>query len=144
MATARIGCVSDDRCSKGLKCGPGVRRAGTEDLERGRKGPCVTCYARSSDLIQFAPTGIGEPVTLKLGLAVHSFPGERPVLLVHGSTRSAQFATWISQPGLDRDQILLLIEALVAKPFDPGVDLPTGPDAARRGNRGRPCRPTWD
>jgi pimeloyl-ACP methyl ester carboxylesterase len=38
-----------------------------------------------------------------------------------------QLATWISQPGLDRDQTLLLIEALVANPFDPGVDLPTVP-----------------
>jgi pimeloyl-ACP methyl ester carboxylesterase len=36
-------------------------------------------------------------VTLKLRLAVHSFPGERPVLFVHGFTRSAQL-DWID-PG---------------------------------------------
>jgi hypothetical protein len=43
-------------------------------------------------------------MTLELRLAVHSFPGERPVLLVHGFTRSSQLllavferpAVWIS------------------------------------------------
>jgi hypothetical protein len=37
-----------------------------------------------------------------------------------------QLATWISQPGLDRDQTLLLIEALVAqvKITGPGRILP--------------------
>jgi pimeloyl-ACP methyl ester carboxylesterase len=201
---------------------------------------------RASPVTLTALTEYREPMTLKLGLAVHSFPGERPVLLVHGFTRSAQLdwidpgwppalaaqgrgaiavdlpghgscpatdrdaisvstviagmvaaidstgqdeadvvgyslgarlawtlaatgrvgrlvlgglsptdpmvgvdiellravaqgeaaapdpelgrlATWISQPGLDRDQTLLLIEALVADAFDPGVDLPTVP-----------------
>ncbi len=39
----------------------------------------------------------------------------------------AEFASWISQPHLDRDQMLLLIEALAAEPFDAGSDLPTVP-----------------
>jgi pimeloyl-ACP methyl ester carboxylesterase len=39
----------------------------------------------------------------------------------------AEFAAWISQPHLDRDQMLLLIEALAAEPFDAGADLPTVP-----------------
>ena len=36
-------------------------------------------------------------MTQKLELAVHTFPGERPVLLIHGLTRSAQL-DWI-EPG---------------------------------------------
>ena len=36
----------------------------------------------------------------------------------------AEFAAWISQPRLDRDQMLLLMEALAAEPFDAGADLP--------------------
>jgi pimeloyl-ACP methyl ester carboxylesterase len=38
-----------------------------------------------------------------------------------------QIAAWISQPHLDRDQMLLLMEALGAEPFDAGVDVPTVP-----------------
>jgi hypothetical protein len=36
-------------------------------------------------------------MTQHLDLAVHTFPGERPVLLIHGLTRSAQL-DWI-EPG---------------------------------------------
>jgi len=39
----------------------------------------------------------------------------------------AELAAWISQPHLDRDQMLLLMEALAAEPFDPGAGLPTVP-----------------
>jgi len=39
----------------------------------------------------------------------------------------AELAAWISQPHLDRDQMLLLMEALAAEPFDPGADQPTVP-----------------
>jgi pimeloyl-ACP methyl ester carboxylesterase len=39
----------------------------------------------------------------------------------------AELIAWISQPHLDRDQMLLLMEALAAEPFDAGADLPTVP-----------------
>ena len=39
----------------------------------------------------------------------------------------AELAAWISQPHLDRDQMLLLMEALAAEPFDASADLPMVP-----------------
>jgi pimeloyl-ACP methyl ester carboxylesterase len=38
-----------------------------------------------------------------------------------------RLATWVSLPGLDLGQTLLLIKALAAAPFDPGVDIPRTP-----------------
>ncbi|MGN6794902.1 MAG: alpha/beta fold hydrolase, partial [Streptosporangiaceae bacterium] len=38
-----------------------------------------------------------------------------------------ELIAWISQPHLDRDQMLLLMEALAAEPFDASADLPTVP-----------------
>lgn len=46
---------------------------------------------------------------------------------VASDPKLARLASWICQPGLDRDQTLLLIEALVADAFDPSVDIPTVP-----------------
>jgi hypothetical protein len=36
-------------------------------------------------------------------------------------------ATWVSLPWLDLDQMLLLLKALSAEPFDPRVDIPSTP-----------------
>jgi pimeloyl-ACP methyl ester carboxylesterase len=49
-----------------------------------------------------------------------------------------RLASWISQPGLDQDQTLLLIEALVADAFDPSVDIPTVPTLVVAGTEDYP------
>ena len=38
-----------------------------------------------------------------------------------------QWASMVALPWLDREQTLLLLKALVAEPFDPGVDVPASP-----------------
>jgi pimeloyl-ACP methyl ester carboxylesterase len=69
----------------------------------------MNCVAEASNLVVQQQANIGLPrslpgatetrtdMTQDLKLAVHSFPGERPVLLVHGLTRSAKL-DWIG-PG---------------------------------------------
>lgn len=49
-----------------------------------------------------------------------------------------RLASWICQPGLDRDQTLLLIEALVTDAFDPSVDIPTVPTLVVAGTEDHP------
>ncbi len=53
----------------------------------------------------------------------------------------AELAAWISQPHLDRDQMLLLMEALAAEPFDAGADLPTVPTLFVSGTEDDPVEP---
>lgn len=50
----------------------------------------------------------------------------------------SRLASWISQPGLDRDQTLLLIEALGADVFDPSVDIPMVPTLVVAGAEDHP------
>lgn len=52
--------------------------------------------------------------------------------------RLGRLASWICQPGLDSDQMLLLVEALVADAFDPKIDIPTVPTLVVAGTEDYP------
>ena len=105
IITARVRSHQDGAGRNGLRLALEDERSwgGVWHLSRGTLSVTINCNRNCNPCSRLASCGrvgssrIGEPMTSQLRLAVHSFPGERAVLLVHGFTSSAQI-DWI-EPG---------------------------------------------